>query len=259
VTQANDDSVRAVGHPPAGGPVRAPVPTQAGGPPYGGPPPGTHPGNLLPPGPQPGGPPPYSGPPPYYGYYGPQQQPPYGWRPPPVPVAPDGRPLADFGTRLLARLIDAAILAGISMVILVPTMFVVSFSLMPAYTGAEQTYGTGTPVGFDFLEFMLPILLIELGLLVLILAGYYVYYVEMMFRTGQTVGKRLMKIKIVPIQPGVTLTRGMAAKRYAIEFIGGVFVPFFTYLDGLWQLWDKPYLQTLHDKVAKTVVVKVAP
>ena len=36
-------------------------------------------------------------------------------------------------------------------------------------------------------------------------------------------------------------------------------MPFFSYLDGLWQLWDKPFLQTLHDKAAQTVVVKVWP
>jgi hypothetical protein len=34
-------------------------------------------------------------------------------------------------------------------------------------------------------------------------------------------------------------------------------VPFLSYLDGLWQLWDKPYLQCLHYKFAQTVVVKV--
>jgi hypothetical protein len=30
-------------------------------------------------------------------------------------------------------------------------------------------------------------------------------------------------------------------------------------LDPLWCLWDKPYRQCLHDKPAKTVVVKVDP
>ena len=34
-------------------------------------------------------------------------------------------------------------------------------------------------------------------------------------------------------------------------------MPFLSYVDGLWQLWDKPYQQTLHDKAAKTVVIKV--
>ena len=63
----------------------------------------------------------------------------------------------------------------------------------------------------------------------------------------------------VASDPAARLTRTMAAKRYAVEFVAGVCIPLFTYLDGLWQLWDKPYLQTLHDKFAQTVVVKVAP
>ena len=33
--------------------------------------------------------------------------------------------------------------------------------------------------------------------------------------------------------------------------------PFLGYLDGFWQLWDKPYRQCLHDKWPRTVVVKV--
>jgi hypothetical protein len=67
-----------------------------------------------------------------------------------------------------------------------------------------------------------------------------------------------MKIRIVPIDPSRQLTRGMAAKRYLIEYLAGSLVPFFSYVDGLWQLWDKPYQQALHDKVAQTVVVKVS-
>ena len=244
MTQANDDAP-AVGGPPTGGPPPAPVPPQAGGPPAGarptphGPPPGSY-------GPQQGQPP----------YYGPPQG--HGWRPPPVPVAPDGRPLADFGTRLLSYLIDTAILTGIAMVVFIPVMFVMFFYLTDF---AGYTSGTGRTVTSEELlaEVFLPLLLIELGLFVLLLAGYYVYFVEMMFRSGQTAGKKAMKIRVVPFEPGATLTRGMAAKRYLIEFPVGIIVPFFSYVDGLWQLWDKPYQQTLHDKVAKTVVIKVAP
>ena len=44
-----------------------------------------------------------------------------------------------------------------------------------------------------------------------------------------------------------------------LPIVAGGLIPFFSYVDGLWQLWDKPYLQTLHDKFAQTVVVKVAP
>ena len=41
-----------------------------------------------------------------------------------------------------------------------------------------------------------------------------------------------------------------------VMFVVGAFVPFFNLIDVLWLLWDKPYRQCLHDKFAKTVVVK---
>jgi uncharacterized RDD family membrane protein YckC len=106
-------------------------------------------------------------------------------------------------------------------------------------------------------EFLLPLLLLEAGVFLLMLVLYYVYDVEMMFRSGQTFGKKLMKIKVVPLDPAATLTRAAAAKRYGVEFVAGMFVPFFSYVDGFWQLWDKPYQQTLHDKAAGTIVIKV--
>jgi uncharacterized RDD family membrane protein YckC len=87
----------------------------------------------------------------------------------------------------------------------------------------------------------------------------YLYDVEMMLGSGQTIGKRIMKLRIVPVDPAATLTRGMAAKRYLVEHVVAVFVPGFNLLDGLWQLWDKPHRQCLHDKFAQTVVVKVSP
>ncbi len=33
-------------------------------------------------------------------------------------------------------------------------------------------------------------------------------------------------------------------------------VPFFYLLDLLWQLWDQPYRQCLHDKITNTIVVR---
>jgi uncharacterized RDD family membrane protein YckC len=175
-----------------------------------------------------------------------------------MPQAPDGRPLADFGTRLLAYLIDTSILSGIGFALFLPVMAWLIFTVMPDFADAAND-GTGVATEALFEDFFLPFLLLELGFVLFLLVGYYIYYVEMMYRSGQTLGKRLMKVRVVPIEPGATLTRGMAAKRYLVEFPGGMVVPFFSYLDGLWQLWDKPYQQTLHDKAAKTVVIKVAP
>jgi uncharacterized RDD family membrane protein YckC len=158
-------------------------------------------------------------------------------------------PLADFGTRVLAYLIDIALLSAVTTVIAIPVFAVFLFRVMP-----DQP-----DVADPFADIIGPMLLLEAGLVAFILLLYYVYAVEYMHRSGQTIGKRLMKIRVVPLDPARRLTRGMAAKRYLVEYGVGVIVPFFHYLDGLWLLWDKPYQQTLHDKAARTVVVKVSP
>lgn len=219
MTQASDDAA-AAGGPPPGGQLRAPAP-----------------GSAYPP------------------YYGPPPQ----WRPQPVPLTPGGRPLADFGTRLLAHLIDGALLGAVAMVIFVPVAVLVVFRAMPDVAGSADSYETQAQINAAMADTFVTFLLMELGFIAVLLIAYYVYYVEMMYRSGQTLGKKLMKIQVIPLDPALTLTRGMAAKRYVVEFVGGSLVPFLFYVDGLWQLWDKPFQQTLHDKFANTVVIKVAP
>jgi uncharacterized RDD family membrane protein YckC len=174
----------------------------------------------------------------------------------PPPLSPGGAPLADFGNRLLAHLIDVAIITGVALVVSIPAFLVFFFVFAPTAVGDVNPDGTLPPDFFG--RFIAGALLLELGVLLFILAAYYVYSVEMMWRTGQTVGKRVMKLRVVPIDPRLTLTRGMAVKRWAVQFVVGSIVPLFSYLDGLWQLWDKPFLQALHDKAAQTVVIKVS-
>lgn len=174
------------------------------------------------------------------------------------PLSPGGQPLADFGARLLAAIIDGAILSGVGLILAIP-LFVYFFSqLSKINNSVDPVTGELDPAQF-FGGFTTHILLLELGFTVVLLAVYYIYYVEMLYKSGQSVGKRVMKLRIVPIDPTARLTRGMVALRYLIEFVAGIFVPFLPYLDGLWQLWDKPYQQTLHDKAARTVVIKVSP
>ena len=172
-------------------------------------------------------------------------------------MSPGGQPLADFGNRLLAYLIDGAILVGATMIVALPAFFLFFFTVVrPAI---EQAAPDGTLPSGSIRDIVVGGLAFELGLLVFVLAATYVYAVEMMYKSGQTVGKRVMKLRVVPLDPRLALTRGAAAKRWAVQFGGGSLIPFFSYLDGLWQLWDKPYLQTLHDKFAQTVVIRVSP
>jgi uncharacterized RDD family membrane protein YckC len=171
-------------------------------------------------------------------------------------LSPGGVPLADFGTRLLAYLIDTTIIVVATMVVTIPAFVVFFFTVMrPAI---DTTDANGDIPADTFGGFFAAAVALELGVVLFALAAYYVYDVEMMWRSGQTVGKRVMKLRVVPLDPRLRLTRGMAVKRWAVQFMAGSFVPLFAYLDGLWQLWDKPFLQTLHDKAAQTVVIKIS-
>ncbi|MFC6015408.1 RDD family protein [Plantactinospora solaniradicis] len=191
------------------------------------------------------------------GYSHPGYGPPPGYHlPVPQPTSPAGLPLASFTDRLLAVLIDGAILGGTVMVLAIPA-FVIFF----ATAGSDLfTVPSAGPDGVypepDVFGFLVPLLLIEAGLLVVGTILQYVYHVEMARRTGQTVGKRIMKVKITPLDPAGSINRGFLARRFLVQWAGGL-LPGLVYLDGLWQLWDKPYQQCLHDKFAKTVVVKV--
>lgn len=180
----------------------------------------------------------------------------YGPRPgwPTLPVSPAGQPLANFGDRFLAVLIDGAIGAGVAMAIMIPTVILVFVAVIPSNPESMTQADANAAAGRAFLWMMLAYGVVFL----LLLALSYWYYVERLWPTGQTVGKKVMKIRIVPLEPATTLTRGMAAKRFLIGQIAAGFVPGLHYLDGLWQLWDKPYQQCLHDKYARTVVVKVS-
>jgi uncharacterized RDD family membrane protein YckC len=199
--------------------------------------------------------------PPGYGApgYGPPGYGPPGYAPVPVPLSPGGQPLAGFGERFAAYLIDVGILTLVFTVVTVPVVLIFVMTRMPDLMAGTDPYGYTPEPDFAevWQEFLLPLLILEAVLFLLLLVGYYVYDVEMMFKSGQTLGKKLMKIRIVPLDPSRVLTRGDAAKRFAVEKVAGTFLPFFSYVDGFWQLWDKPYQQTLHDKVATTIVIKV--
>ncbi|MER7273564.1 RDD family protein [Dactylosporangium sp. NPDC000244] len=169
-----------------------------------------------------------------------------------MPRAPNGMPLANFGDRLVAVLIDGAVLVGVALVLAIP-MFIAIFAVIAGATAAASS--TETPNAG--LLFGLP-LLIELLYLVLVLAAGYVYHVEMFRRTGVTWGKRAMKLQLIRADdPSAPIGRGVLARRWATQSLVGAVVPFFSWIDGLWQLWDKPYQQCLHDKAAGTIVVKV--
>jgi uncharacterized RDD family membrane protein YckC len=199
------------------------------------------------------GPPQGYGPPLGYGHVPP------GYRPPPVALSPGGRPLADFGTRLAAFAIDGAILSVAVLILAAPAMVavIVIAQRSPDFMFAPGPDGAEPDLSVIWQHLFLPLLAFQAYLFVVLLATQYIYHVEMMWRSGQTLGKKVMKLKIIPLDPSRVLTRRDAAGRWAVERVAGFVIPFFSTVDGLWQLWDQPYRQTLHDKAVSTIVVKV--
>jgi len=157
-----------------------------------------------------------------------------------------------------------AILGGVSAVFTLPA-FAYQLTLMVEWqVDLVDRYGApGSPppgpgeVLREMFATMAPVLWLCLAAVALTIAATYLYRVEMMWRTGQTVGKRAMALRVVPLGSARPLTRGAAARRWLVDGVAVQFILLLGLLDGLWQLWDRPYRQCLHDKAAGTTVAKV--
>ncbi|WP_052745474.1 RDD family protein [Allosalinactinospora lopnorensis] len=164
----------------------------------------------------------------------------------------DGKPLAEWWQRLVARIID-------SLVVILPVflVYMIVFSAMVTGATGPVVLGGGTHFGADLFA----------GLLVLgLLVGYETF---MLHNYGRTVGKMTMGVRVLPLaeapQPNgglsvnTSVVRGLmwwgpTALGNMIPFIGQL-IHLFPLLNGLWPLWDQPSRQSLNDKVANTVVV----
>jgi uncharacterized RDD family membrane protein YckC len=183
------------------------------------------------PGTQPSPPPP----PPAYGQYGAPESttpppgqygapPPYGGQPgsPSQYGATPGAPFASWIARVGGYLLDGLIF-GIPIVIL-------------ALIGAAIGGGGGTAI-------------IILAYLVGLVFGLW-NQVFRQGRTGQTIGKQIVGIKLIREQDGQPVGAGMAFVRGLAHILDSI--P--CYIGFLWPLWDAKN-QTFADKVCNTVVV----
>jgi uncharacterized RDD family membrane protein YckC len=168
-----------------------------------------------------------------------------------VPAAPNGAPLADFGERLGAYFIDGLIMGAIVLVPTVVTMVLFFTALLNDVGTTDYNAQPRITPAVALLYVLFILVLLPFQLLVR-----YLYEVTYQLRRGQTVGKRAMKIKIVNLADGAPMSVTAARKRWLLQS-GAALIGPFAYVDGLWQLWDQPYKQCLHDKWAQTVVVKV--
>ncbi|MEU2545327.1 RDD family protein [Streptomyces roseolus] len=189
-----------------------------------------------PPGPPPPGSPydsPYPPPPPYGGYGGG-----YGGTDPLSGMPP----LAETGRRILARLVDWAIIAVPLAIIGIP------FDIYDRATVDGDDF-QATWTGGGQLVFQL-----------LTIVAYVTYDTVLTAKNGQTLGKRLMKLRVAMLNDGSTPPMSQSLLRAVV-----LWLPALICCACLWPLLilililvDKPYKQGLHDKAAKTVVVTAA-
>lgn len=153
---------------------------------------------------------------------------PYGAGPP--GIAAD---LAGRWSRLFAALLDGVITSAISWVIAAPMV------------GAGAMYDSSTDHIGD-----------RLGANAITAVVAIIYFTVQHGKWGQTIGKRALGIRVVRSVDGGPITYGTAAWRVLFTYlIAFVTCGFGALLDDLWILWDERK-QALHDKVAKTYVVK---
>jgi uncharacterized RDD family membrane protein YckC len=179
--------------------------------------------------------------------------------PVPPPVASDGSPLAEAWQRFAAYVVDGAF----TFLIMLPAIVIWAVIVFRRIRRLAERYqdqldaGGGTPAPMHLFRHL--IMLEAVGVAIVVPLGIlvsYLYHVTFMHKSGQTPGKRFLKIKVVRAVDAAPMTTSIARKRWIAGILAPSFAPYFSYADALWLLWDKPYRQCLHDKCAETVVVK---
>lgn len=163
----------------------------------------------------------------------------------------DGRPVAEWWQRFVARLIDGA-------VVFVPILLLYTLVTAILAAGGAFVFGWGMPAGWEFFTGLL-----ALGLMI----G---YEFVMLNRWGRTLGKMAMGLRVLPLHTPPQAEGGLDNRTAGLRALmwwgpvgAGNIIPIFGTLvsfavplvNGLWPLWDEPNRQSLNDKVAHTVVI----
>lgn len=190
--------------------------------------------------------------------------PPPGYPPPPPPghqQTPPGYaaftphnpgtnfgPLASFGTRLGAWLIDS-ILYSLALAAAAIPGIVLTFSAFDECSGSQRDNE------FECLGDELQAGALLGGILLIGLAFLFIafIYIRALANTGQSWGRKAVGVKVIDERTGEPPGWGKAIGRTAFAWFISAQI---FYIGYLWMLWDERK-QTLHDKVAGTHVITV--
>ncbi len=162
--------------------------------------------------------------------------------PMPPPPAPPMPAYAGFWLRVLAFVIDGFVLGAVEAPIWIPFVWV------PLWRSVQEGMRTGVPQHFHLFY----------GWTLLGAAISYLYAFVMIGRWNATLGKFAVGIRVRRSDGTVAGWREAALRPIlqtvlALPRLSGVGL--LTLVDDLWMVWDKRS-QTLHDKIAGTIVVE---
>jgi len=160
-----------------------------------------------------------------------------GGAPPPVYIAPPA--YAGFWIRVLASIIDSLVLVPFYIPLAIRMIDRMDITSSTSIADIDFTQVSSEVVGWALvLQFVR-----------------YAYELVMIGQWNATVGKFAVGIRVRQTD-GSPATWREAALRPLLELVIGVLgISFASLVDDLWMLWDKQK-QTLHDKIAGTIVVK---
>lgn len=174
------------------------------------------------------------------------------WKPPAADVffaaaqAAEGRP-AELGRRLGARLIDSAVVGALTAAAAVPLWGSVTDHIDAKVEAAKQSGrevtvylldGTTTPI----FAVILAVLLVGGGL----------YEVLPTLKWGRTLGKKVCGLRLLDIESHDTPGVAAVIKRWLCYSVLGLVAV--GVVNAVWCVFDKPWRQCWHDKLARTFV-----
>lgn len=150
-------------------------------------------------------------------------------------------PLADFGKRFVARVIDA-------LIVFVPLAVISLIFGGWDYNSNNDSWDEFTDQVNSGRQWLWSLISV---------VAYVAYDAVMVTRNGQTVGMRLMKIRVAMLNDGSVPDTSSSPLRALVLWVPALVCCFCLWwiIIILTILSDKPYKQGLHDKAGKTVVV----
>ncbi|HEU5143593.1 MAG TPA: RDD family protein [Dermatophilaceae bacterium] len=188
-------------------------------------------------------------------HYPPQYQP-YGQAPGAAgwlagPTTADGVPLASWGKRLVAWLLDGVLIMFAAN--LLTPLLISGYDATGERLTRDLTLALENEDQAALQEALTGVIGLQLqaGLIAFLIAS--VYAIAFWTTTAQTLGKMAAGISVRHTDRPGPLSVGTAVRRRIVALLA-IFIPFLFLVDGLWPLWDRRR-QALHDKIASTQVV----